>query len=163
MIIAPMFSSGENMALRAPMAIFASPVRSLHHSSNRSPAESPLCSMAARSPKRRFSCENICGVSEISGTRKMAVLPRCSARLMTFRYISVLPLPVTPCTSCTVRQSRSMPSSAADCAGVSTLPASSPSANPEGERFMRTLSMSAPPFSTTAFTAPRPNFSQQGV
>ena len=83
--MAPMFSSGENMALRAPMAILASPVRSLHHSSNRSPAESPLCSMAAFSPKRRLSWENICGVSDISGTRNIAVFPCCRARLMMFK------------------------------------------------------------------------------
>ena len=80
-----MFSRGTNTAERAPMAIFADPSRRRCHSSKRSPAESPLCMMAARLPKRARSWESICGVREISGTRKIAVLPAASARAMSVR------------------------------------------------------------------------------
>ena len=69
-------------ALRAPTAILASPLRKRHHSSNRSPAVSPLCRMAQASPNlpRRFF--SICGVREISGTRRIAVFPRSKTLLM---------------------------------------------------------------------------------
>ena len=74
----PRFSSGAKMAERAPMAILASPERRRHHSSNLSPADNPLCIMAAREPKRRLSWESIWGVSDISGTKNIEDLPSAS-------------------------------------------------------------------------------------
>ena len=81
----PTFSTGTKTAERAPIAIRALPSRRRCHSSKRSPAESPLCMMAARLPKRARSWESICGVREISGTKKIAVCPRASARAMRVR------------------------------------------------------------------------------
>ncbi len=71
------------------------------HSSCRSPSDRWLCSTATVSPKRPRNRSIACGVSEISGTRAMAPWPASSADWIAARYTSVLPLPVTPCSSTT--------------------------------------------------------------
>ena len=93
----PSRSAGAKTALRAPMITRASPRRILRHSSYRSPALSRLCSTAETSPKRARNQRTICGVSAISGTRMIALLPRRSVCRTALRKTSVLPLPVTPC------------------------------------------------------------------
>ena len=162
-IIAPIFSRGANTALRAPIAILASPERSRHHSSNFSPADSPLCSIAAAPPKRERSCDSICGVRDISGTRNIALLPRSISRAITLRYISVLPLPVTPWIKCTVLSELSISSSADCCAGVSIFFSLDEGSPPKGFLEILRLSKTIAPLVTSEFTAPLPNSSQSEV
>ena len=84
------------MALRVPITTPASPFLMRRHSSRRSPAERLECSTAMSSPKCEEKVRSICGVSAISGTSSIAVLPRRRISAMRRMYIVVLPLPVTP-------------------------------------------------------------------
>ena len=64
---------------------------------------------------------------------------------------------------CTVLGEPSILAMASFWAGVSCLGCSAPSPKEAGARFIFTFKSSAPPFSMTALTAPRPNLSQQAV
>ena len=57
------------------------------------------CCTASRLPKVDFKRRIICGVKLISGTSTNALRPSSSVRSMSFRKTTVLPLPVTPCSS----------------------------------------------------------------
>ncbi len=78
------------------MATSTSPRRARHHWSYRSLAERLLCRMAMRSPKRSFNRDANTGVSEISGTSRIACSPRFTAARINSIYTSVFPEPVTP-------------------------------------------------------------------
>ena len=121
MMIKPTFCSGAKIADRAPMTTRTSPRRMRRHSSYRSPGDRREWSTAASSPKRERNQETICGVSAISGTSTIAVLPICAARRTARMNTSVLPLPVTPWSRyfpCPLRKSGSMTDSASSCPGV---------------------------------------------
>ena len=95
-MMSPTLSSGAKTADRAPMTTRTSPLRILRHSSYRSPGESREWSTAASSPNRERNQQTIWGVSAISGTRTIAVLPRAAAARTARIKTSVFPLPVTP-------------------------------------------------------------------
>ena len=98
-IINPMFFRGANIALLAPTTSFTSHFNIFLYSSYFSPSLSLECSIATSFENSLLSLDIICGVRLISGTRKIAVCPLFKQSFINFIYISVLPLPVTPCKS----------------------------------------------------------------
>ena len=76
-----------------------SPARSRRQAARRWAAGSPLCSTATSSPKRARKRAASCGVRAISGTSTSAPRPCCRASAIRRRYTSVLPDPVTPCST----------------------------------------------------------------
>ena len=98
-------------------------------SSRRSASVSAEWSTATRSPKRARKRPTVCGVSAISGTSTITPRSRASAAAAAWRYTSVFPLPVGPC-------SRTWPPSASSaatirstlerCSGVSSAGSGSP-------------------------------------
>lgn len=76
-ITIPKFSTGANIAERAPIIILAFPSLILCHWSYLSPTDSLLCSTAIFSfPNLAINLFTVCGVNDISGTNNM--LDLCS-------------------------------------------------------------------------------------
>ena len=98
-MISPKFCSGEKTALRVPTTMSAFPCWIIRHWSSRSVLLSAECCTARRLPKVDFKRRIICGVKLISGTNTRARRPSSSVRSMSFKNTTVLPLPVTPCSS----------------------------------------------------------------
>ena len=130
---------------------------------------------ATASPKRSTKRPAVCGVRAISGTRTMAERPRSSAAATARRYTSVLPLPVTPCSSRGApgvsKRARIRRSAAAWALVSSTFPARAPTRSTRGRRGgcaaftrrtnprrsrLRSVEWSAPARRATAVTAAGP-------
>ena len=129
-----MSRSGANTALRAPITTSASPDRIRRSSAARSAGASAECHTATRSPRRARRRPRNCGVSAISGTSTRLDFPRARAASMARRYTSVLPDPVTPCSSRASTPSESMAAvmraTAAACPSVSVGGVSASGAGP---------------------------------
>ena len=98
----PRWSIGANTADRVPTTTSTSPRRMRCHWSCRSPSDSAECWMATRSPKRVAQRGRDGGRQRDLGHQHqhapaIGAHRRCASR----RYTSVLPLPVTPCSSAT--------------------------------------------------------------
>ena len=82
--------------------------------------------IATSSPKKEEKSPTVCGVSEISGTSTITLLPRARTSSITAFITRVLPLPVTPYSSaafgCPWSQSAQMVLRASSCSSVRILP-----------------------------------------
>ncbi len=140
----------------------SSPERRPRHIRCRSESLRPLCITAIWSPKRARKRPTSCGVSAISGTNTIALLPSESARLAARKYTSVLPEAVTPssknCARSPASSFCSMAATAAACSrfssgGTSGTTGALSSGSAIGSRF----SSSTKPSSASRFSdAPRP-------
>ena len=96
-IINPKLLHGANIADLAPITLLASSFFILSHSSCLSPIDSLLCNTAILSfPNLPINLSNICGVSDISGTKQIDDLFSFKAFSINCKYTSVFPEPVIP-------------------------------------------------------------------
>ena len=104
-MIRPSGSSGANTAERVPTTTSTSPRRMRCHWSWRSPSDSPLCWMATRVAEAARGTAPPPAASARSPAPAPARRGRAARTASASRrYTSVLPLPVTPCSSATSKR-----------------------------------------------------------